>query len=172
MTQQKTRGSWTWAVAAILSAALNSVWCAPAGAGLLDSPPPLLEGRLGTVVFRMGPVYYEPDRVDTVVTCTNLSLIPVVVGLEIFDELNQLTGRLTPTLVLAGSAVTFETSAAAAVPGAGVVVGLPAVDHGKARISATGTQLNCTGRNRFRRADGVVVEVPLALVKRVARRGL
>ena len=49
------------------------------------------------------------------------------------------------------------------------IVTFPA--NGKARVSATGTQLNCTGRNRFRRADGVVVDVPLALVKRVARRG-
>jgi hypothetical protein len=157
-------------MAAVLSAVTVGL-CVPASAGLLDSPPPILAGRLGTVVYRMGPVYYEPDRVDTVVTCTNLSLLPVVVGLEIFDEVDQITGRLTPTLILAGSSISFETSAAAAIPGAGVVFGLQAVDHGKARISATGTQLNCTGRNRFRRADGVVVDVPLALVKRVARRG-
>src|SRR5262249_33082371 len=125
----------------------------------------------GKVVYRMGPVYYQPGLVDTVVTCTNLSLLPIVVGLEVFDEGDQLTGRLTPTLVLAGGNVIFETSAVAAVPGAGGVFALPAVGHGKARVSATGTQMNCTGRNRFRRSDGVVVDVPLALVKRVARRG-
>jgi hypothetical protein len=169
--RQTTRWNKTLAGAALVLAAYSVAWCTPAGAGLLDSPPPILAGRLGTVVYRMGPVYYQPDRVDTIVTCTNLSLLPVVVGLEIFNEVDQLTGRLTPTLAVAGQTLTFETSAAAAVSGAGIVFGLPAVDHGKARISASGTQLNCTGRNRFRRADGTVVEVPLALVKRVARRG-
>jgi hypothetical protein len=67
------------AVAAILVAA-------PARAGLLDSPPPSFDGTPGTIVYRLGPVHYDPGWVDTIVTCTNLDTVPASFAFEFFDD--------------------------------------------------------------------------------------
>jgi hypothetical protein len=142
----------------------------PAAAGLLDAPPPTLDGGTpGTVVYRMGAVHYEPGGwVDTSVTCTNLSSAPAVIALEVFDENDRLAGELAKATASAGAKVSFATSESADVPGAVVVPRLPAVDHGKARISASTTQLACTAVNRVRGSDGTTKEAALELIKKVA----
>jgi hypothetical protein len=139
-------------------------------AGLLDTPPPDLgTGGRATVVYRMGPLHYEPGGwVDTTVTCTNLATAAARIALEVFDDADRLAGQLADATVEAGAAVTFATSADADAPGAIVVRNLPPIDHGKARISASTSQLSCTAINRMRASDGVVKEAALELVKKVA----
>ncbi len=138
-------------------------------AGLLDGQPPSLgAGLSATIVYRMGAIHFEPGGwVDTTVTCTNLGSSPATVGLEVFDERDQLAGQLAKATVAASGAVTFATSADAA-PGAIAVPSLPPIDAGKARVSATTTQLACTAMHRMRSADGTVKEAPLELMKKVA----
>ncbi len=140
-----------------------------ATAGLLDGQaPPLGDGVTSTIVYRLGAVHFEPAGwVDTTVTCTNVSSAPATVGLEIFDEGDQHAGDLAKATVAAGGAVTFATSADA-VPGAVAVAGLPPIDHGKARVSASTKQITCTAMNRMRGSDGAVKEAPVELVKKVA----
>lgn len=140
-----------------------------ASAGLLDGRAPALgDGGAAIIVYRLGAVHFEPGGwVDTTVTCTNLSEAPTTVGLEIFDEGDQLAGGLAKATVAAGGAVTFATSADAA-PGAVTVAGLPPIDHGKARVSASTKQLTCTAVNRMRGSDGAVKEAPVELLKKVA----
>ena len=140
-----------------------------ATAGLLDGQAPALgDSVASTIVYRLGAVHFEPGGwVDTTVTCTNLSTAPATVGLEIFDESDQKAGNLAKATVAAGGAVTFATSADAA-PGAVAIAGLPPIDHGKARVSASTKELTCTAVNRMRGSDGAVKEAPVELVKKVA----
>jgi hypothetical protein len=141
-----------------------------AAAGLLDSPPPQLgSGASGIVVYRMGPIHYEPGGwVDTTVTCNNLADSAARIAFEIFDDNDRVAGQVTNATVEAGGAVTFATSSDAEAPGAMVVNSLPPIDHGKARVSASTNQLSCTGTNRMRASDGSVKEAALELVKKVA----
>jgi hypothetical protein len=149
--------------------AVGLCWSASADAGLLDSPPPMLaNGARGTVVYRMGAVHFEPGGwVDTTVTCTNLAATPADVALEVFDENDHVAGTAAKS-VAAGAAVTFATSSAVDASGAAVLAGLPPIDHGKARVSASTTQLTCVAVNRMRGADGAIKEAPLELIKKVA----
>ena len=141
-----------------------------ATAGLLNSPPPDLGStERATVVYRMGPIHYEPGGwVDTTITCTNLATSSATVGLEIFDEEDNLTGRIAQATVAAGATVTFATSAETNVPGAVTVSQLPPLDHGKARISASTIQLSCSALNHLRASDGTIKEAALELIKKVA----
>jgi hypothetical protein len=139
-----------------------------AGAGLLDSPPPTLEGGVVTrVVYRMGPVHHAAGRADTVVVCQNLADVPATLALEIFDEEDQrAAGPVSAVAPVAGS-VTFATGAGAALD-AVAVEGLRALDHGKARVSATTTKLRCQAHHHLRSADGTTLDAALELVKKVA----
>jgi len=137
-------------------------------AGLLGSPPPTIGGEPGKVVYRMGPVHYDPGWVDTVVSCTNLGDGPAGMALEIFDEEDVLRGTASRVAVPGGGSVTFATSSDPGVDGAVVLAGLPALDHGKARVSATTAKLSCAAKNRVLGSDGRVNEAPLELVKKVA----
>jgi hypothetical protein len=141
-----------------------------ATAGLLDSAAPALgNGEPAKVVYRMGAVHFEPGGwVDTTVTCTNLAPVAARMGLEVFDETDKPAGQLAVATVAAGASVTFATSADAAVAGAVVVPGLPPIDHGKARVSASTTQLSCSAINRMRAMDGTIKESALELMKKVA----
>jgi hypothetical protein len=154
-----------WALLALMSFGLVGT----ATAGILDGQAPVLgDGVSSTIVYRMGAVHFEPGGwVDTTVTCTNLASAPAVVALEIFDESDQKVGALAKATVAASAAITFATSADAA-PGAIAVDNLPPIDHGKARVSASTTQLTCSAMNRMRAADGTVKEAPLELMKKVA----
>lgn len=153
-------------VAAAMAVALTT---GPAAAGLLDAPPPALDGgAAATVVYRMGAVHYEPGGwVDTTITCTNLASAPTVIALEVFDENDRLAGEVAKATAGPGGKVSFATSESADLPGAVVVPRLPAVDHGKARVSASTTQLACTAVNRVRGSDGTTKEAALELVKKV-----
>jgi len=160
----RLRARLAWTTLAGLLVARN------APAGLLDSPPPSLDGgERATIVYRMGAVHFEPGGwVDTTFTCTNLGTVPAQLALEIFDENDQPTGQIARTMVAAGAGATFVTSADANVPGAVAIPGLPPIDHGKARVSASTNQLSCTAINRMRAADGTIKEAALELIKKVA----
>src|SRR5262249_33908549 len=83
-----------------------------AQAGILDSPPPSFGTVGGQVVFRMGPVLYQPGWTDTVITCTNVDDVQARVVLEIFDEGDHLVGNSPEaTLPAPGGSVTYVTSA-------------------------------------------------------------
>lgn len=158
----RLRSRWMVPALVVLLSASN------AEAGLLDDPAPALgSDAAATVVYRMGAVNYEPGGwVDTTVTCANLAPDAATVAIEIFDERDRKVGALAKATVAAGASVTFATSTAA--PNAVAIEGLPAIDHGKARVSASTTQLACTGMHHVRGDDGTKKEAPLELVKKVA----
>ncbi len=149
--------------------ALITILAGRSYAGLLDSPVPTLgNGNSARVIYRMGPVYYDPGWVDTVVTCTNLTGTVVEAALEIFDEHDAAQGGVTRAALGPNASVTFATSANAGVDTAIVVTGLAAITHGKARVSASSAEITCTAHGRYRADDGSVKESPLGLVKKVA----
>src|ERR1051325_11569361 len=115
------------------SALASTLLLGPAAAGLLDSPPPDRgAGATPLVVYRMGPVHYEPGGwVDTTVTCTNLAGATTRMAFEVFDEQDHVVGQVPKVDVAGNASVTFATSADANVPGAVVVASLPPIDHGK-----------------------------------------
>src|SRR6202008_115248 len=86
MTEGKQGDRMTMQRSASLLAALGLLLGGRAHAGLLDSPALSIGGQPGKVVYRMGPVYYDPGHVDTVVSCTNIADGPTGMVLEIFDE--------------------------------------------------------------------------------------
>ncbi len=129
----------------------------------------LANGERGTVVYRMGAVHFEPGGwVDTTVTCTNLAATPTNIALEVFDENDRLAGDVAKASLAAGAGLTFATSSSAAAAGAAIIPGLPPIDHGKARVSASTAQLTCVAVNRMRGSDGAIKEAPLELIKKVA----
>lgn len=143
----------------------------PAAAGLLDDPPPALPGGgRSRVVFRMGPVHYSPNGVDTVITCTNVATAPAAVAVELYDEDDRRSAVAVQSVVGAGASVTFATSASADRPGATVFPGLQPIEHGKARVSAGTSKLACDAQHVIASAEAGVLpkRVPLELVKRVA----
>ncbi len=160
MTRSVTRAT---IAAALLLLARRS------GAGLLDSPAPPFDGGAGKVVYRMGPVHYDPGSADTIVSCTSLADGPVQVAFEIFDGHDQATGIPARAALPAGGAVTFATSAGAGEPNAVIVLGLSPTEDGKARVSATSAKLSCTAKHRIRSADASTRESALELIKRVAQ---
>jgi hypothetical protein len=139
-----------------------------AGAGLLDGAAPDFGGVPGKVVYRMGPVHYDPGWVDTMVTCTNLTSGPTKLALEIFDDQDNLIGGVTRADVAASGNVTFATSSGPEIASAVIVPNLSPIDHGKARVSAPTAQLSCTAMHHFRADDGTIKEAPLELIKKVA----
>jgi hypothetical protein len=139
-----------------------------ARAGLLDNPPPTLDGgQRGRVVFRMGPVLYAPGAVDTEVTCTNLTTLPVPIAVELFDERDERAGDVARVTLPPSGNATIVTSAGGAT-GEVVVGHLAPVEHGKARVSAPTTRISCTAQHRIKADDGSIKEVPVELVKKVA----
>ena len=153
---------------AALLAMLGLLLGGRAHAGLLDSPPPTIGGQPGKIVYRMGPVYYDPGWVDTVVSCTNVSDAPTGIVLEVFDENDVLRATASSAQVPGGASATYTPPRAPEIAGAIVLAGLAAIDHGKARVSATTARLSCTARTRMLGADGNVRERPLELLKKVA----
>jgi len=139
-------------------------------AGLLDSPPPAFGDLPGQVVFRMGPVYYHPGEADTIVTCTNADDVPARVALELFDQADQPVGTLVQAALAVRGTVNFVTSANSTRDYWVVIENLSALDHGKARVSATTTRLSCTAYHRIRASDGTIQEKALELVKKVPHR--
>jgi len=138
-------------------------------AGLLDSPPPTINGAVGEVIYRMGPVYYHPGQVDTVVKCTNLNDAQAVLVVEVFDQGDNPVGTLVQAALSVGGTVNFVTSADTSRNYWVVIPDLPPLDHGKARVSATTAKLSCTGYHRTRTAGGTTDEKTLELIKKVSR---
>ena len=138
--------------------------------GILDSPPPRFGTVDGQVVFRMGPVLFQPGVADTIITCTNVDEVQARVALEVFDEEDLAVGISPDASVPAsGGSVTFATSADAIRPDAVVVVeALAPIEHGKARISATTAKLSCFAYHQIRDQIGGVREQPLELIKKVS----
>lgn len=140
-----------------------------ADAGLLDSPPPSFDGMQGQVIFRMGPIYYVPGQVDTVITCTNFDTTAVQLALELFDRNDSAAGMVARASLTVNRSVTFVTSADMSREDVVVIGNLPPLDVGKARVSATTAKISCTAHHRIRTADGAIQENPLGLIKKVAR---
>jgi len=143
-----------------------------ARAGLLDTPlPSFTGGLLGQVIYRMGPVYFDPGWADTVVQCTSLDETPIEVTVEIFDESDRPVGSPARALVAPAGGVTFATSSRGSSGGEGAVTipGLPALRHGKLRVASTSTRVSCNGLTRSRSNDGSERENALELVKRIVR---
>jgi hypothetical protein len=116
-------------IAPIAFAILGSLGVSTALAGLLDDPAPTLtDGRTAVVVYRLGPVHFDPDEVDTIVTCSNAGDQSVEVVLELFDETDVRVG-IARGQGSAGDQITFST---AAEPDAITVPGLPPLEHAKA----------------------------------------
>lgn len=143
-------------------------WTRLAAAGLLDSPPPSLDGGASRVVYRMGPVYFEAGRADTIVSCTNIGDGPVSLAIEIFDGEGRLAASAKQTRIAPGAGVSFGTSAVDGRPGLVVADPLTSVTSGKARVSATATTISCSAGQIVRGEDGTARELPLQLVKKVA----
>lgn len=140
-----------------------------AQAGLLDSPPPRFGTVDGKVVFRMGPIHFQPGRTDTVITCTNVGDASATIAVEVFDESDHVVGHSANTAVAAGGGtVTYVTSADASRAHWVVIEGLAPLDHGKARVSATTDKLSCTAYHQLRDEDGSVQEQPVELIKKVS----
>jgi len=150
-----------------LLAGLFLLVSASARAGLLDSPAPNFDGVPGKVIYRMGPVLNDPGWADTLIRCTNLADAPAGVAVEVFDGQNRSAGAPTRATLTPNSAVTFVTSAGAESAGGTVIVGLPLLDDGKARVSATSARISCSAMHRLRSSDGTIKEAPLELLKRV-----
>ncbi len=152
-----------------LALSLSLVVANGAAAGLLDSPPPVFaDGLPGLVVYRMGPIYFDPGHIDTVIRCTNIGESTMPVTLEVFDASDRLAGSATSASVAPGADVAFGTTADPSRPGIVVIDTLGSVSHGKARVSATGKSLACVGIQVLRKEDGTTREMSLELVKKVA----
>jgi hypothetical protein len=140
-----------------------------AQAGLLDAPAPRFpDGTTSVVVYRMGPVHYQPGHVDTVVKCESIDDARIQLAVEIFDESDAPVGEVARAVLAPGKSVSFVTAADATSGPRVVVLGLPPLDHGKARVSATTAKLSCTAHNRIVGADGSASESVLELIKKVA----
>lgn len=155
---------------AVVLVALGTLASRDAWAGLLDSPPPSFgSGVPSKVVYRMGPVHYDPGWADTVVSCSSLASAPVDVAIELFNGTDEAAGLVTRATIQPGGQVVFATSADAGGAGAVPVLDLAPMENGKARVSATSSQLSCSGRQRIRSSDGGTKEFPFELIKKVAR---
>lgn len=136
--------------------------------GLLDSPPPRFGTVDGKIVFRMGPIHFQPGRTDTVITCINVADVTATVAVEVFDESDHVVGHSADTaLPAAGGTVTYVTSADASRAHWVVIEDLAPLDHGKARVSATTDELSCSAYHQIRDEGGSVQEQPLELIKKV-----
>ena len=155
---------------AMVLVALGTLAAPDARAGLLDSPPPSFgAGVPSKVVYRMGPVHYDPGWADTIVTCSSLASTPIDVAIELFNGADEAVGLVTRAAIQPGGQVVFATSADAGGAGAVPVLNLAPMENGKARVSATTSQLSCSGKQRVRASDGGTKEFPFELIKKVAR---
>jgi hypothetical protein len=144
----------------------------PALAGILDTPPPAL-GPAGTsiVVYRMGPVHYDPGHVETVIRCSNLSAATIGVAVEYFDEEDALHGAWRTETLGPRRSLIVSTGPTANAPEAEYPAGLLPMEHGKARVSATSAQIACSAEHVMLDArTGAPTKITvLELVKKVAR---
>jgi hypothetical protein len=88
--------------------------------------------------------------------------------LEIFDENDVLRATAYSAQIAGSQSVTFATSSGPNIDGAAIPPGMPSVEHGKARVSATTAKIACAAKTVVVGSDGGVKERPLELVKKVA----
>jgi len=140
------RMRWTSRGVALLMVALAIGRAAPARAGIVDTPLPVIADGKKTAYLYTVPGVVNLTNVGTYVACTSAAKSLEVIGLEVFaaaggDPLNN--AALTATAILPGATILFGTEAAA-----GLVLdrdlGLGNVHVGSARILATSKAFICT----------------------------
>ena len=159
---------------AVIAAVAAASFAPPAAAGMLDAPPPPFAGGAGRIVYRMGPVHFDPGWVETFVACTNVGASQTDVALEVFDDTDRAVGSAARATIAPGGTATFAVSAGSTATRAAnaiLVADVSPLDHGKARVSSPSATLACHAWHRAGRADGTVKEAPLELVKKVAGSG-
>ena len=167
MTRTMKSESARWLLALVFVGALAGDGLA----GVRDDPAPDTgDGKASKVVYRMGALAFDPGHADFAVTCTNLGPKAVNVVLEVYGDDDRRTGNAARMKLDPHASGTFASSDLAARAGDVVIANLPAIDHGRARVSAQRGDIACTAVSRLRGDDGETREVPFALVKRVAPR--
>jgi hypothetical protein len=125
-----------------------SLTCAPAFAGIADSPLPVLQAGVNTLHLYSVPGVVNDGgaNLGTYFSCTSTSTSTISVAVEMFGAAggSPLNDAATQVLtVVAGGTVTFGTSPAAAIFVDEVVS--PGILHrGSARVLATSKSLICT----------------------------
>lgn len=119
---------------------------APANAGIVDSPLPVLSaGEKTHHVFSVPGIVIGAYGMDSFFNCTSLDKVPIRIGVELFRSNGTVHNDVTATSVTLapGATVIFATSPAASFA--------PVVDldvtvwaSGSARILATSTKFGCT----------------------------
>jgi len=131
-------------VVALASAGIASV--APASAGIVDSPLPVIAAGKKTVYVYTIPGVVNLANVGTYISCTSASKSTEGIAVEVFgpfggDPVNDAT--LTASALVPGATIMFGTEGAA-----GIVVdrnlGLGTLHVGSARILATTKAFICT----------------------------
>ncbi len=120
---------------------------APARAGIVDSPVPILiTGEKTFHVYSVPGIIINVGGVSSFFNCTSLDVVPIQVGVELFGLSGggPINNPVTTSLSLApGATVIFSTG-----PAAGFLIssnlGSTAYSKGSARILATSKKLACT----------------------------
>lgn len=120
-----------------------------ATAGLVNSPPPVLDPGASARVIYLLPGVTKNNNLETVVVCTNLEKSRTVkLAVEVFDAdgsgpLNIVDSGDVQTLPVGGT-VTIATGATAAFSEDDIVTGLPPnIRQGSGRIVSTSKKIAC-----------------------------
>lgn len=119
---------------------------APANAGVVDSPLPVLSAGTKTLhVFSVPGIVIGVFGIESFFNCTSLDKVPIRVGVELFDSFGTVVNNAAATSVslAPGATVIFATSPAAGFFSV-VDLGVLAFSKGSARILATSTKFACT----------------------------
>lgn len=119
---------------------------APANAGIVDSPLPVLSaGQKTQHVFSVPGIVIGAYGIDSFFSCTSLDKVPIRVGVEVFNGSGSLVNDATATsaLLAPGATVIFATATSAGIFPV-VDLDVPTLARGSARILATSTKFACT----------------------------
>jgi len=119
---------------------------APANAGIVDSPLPVLSaGEKTHHVFSVPGIVNGAYGIDSFFSCTSLDKVPIRVGVEVFNSSGSLLNDATATsaLLSPGATVLFATEYAAGFQPV-IDLDIPTLARGSARILATSTKFACT----------------------------
>ena len=139
-----------------LAAGLAALLAVPptARGGLVDTPLPSFGDGQRAQISVLIPAFIKRTNVESAVICTNLSLAPMDIGLELFDETGTLrnsvaTGDGGILAVPVGATVTIATGAIAALHENQAITlntagnGANNLRNGSARIVSTGIDFAC-----------------------------
>lgn len=125
---------------------------APAFAGIVDSPLPLLDGEKLLHVFSVtGVTSAGGGGLETSFRCTSMDVRHIAIGVEIFNfdgnapplnDVNTGNGLVRP--VASGDSITISTANTAAFTEAAILGGIGSVYSGSARIISTSKKILCT----------------------------